>query len=400
MESNQPKLLYITTHGTSAISLMRGQLAMLKERGFHVTLIASPSDELNIAGKREGVDVVPIQMTREISPFADLKSLRALIKAIKQLKPDIVNAGTPKAGVLGMLASRIAKVPARIYTLRGLRLETTKGLRRRLLTFAERLASSSAHHVICVGNSLRDKYLELKLADAEKCRVLASGSSNGVNVDRFALSDEQMQVATNRRHELDLPGDSKVVGFVGRMTHDKGIEELARSFYSLKTNFPSLRLLLVGDFESGDPVDPDIRQQLLDDPHVIITGMVRDPELWYPLMDVVAYPSHREGFPNVPLEAGLAKLPVVGFKATGTIDAVVDGVTGTLLPIGDEPGLTRALQEYLTNDMLRHQHGFAGYNRTRNEFRNETIWSQLCDLYESLLPNEKRPQAVREQRAA
>lgn len=400
MESNQPKLLYITTHGTSAISLMRGQLAMLKQRGFHVTLIASPSPELEIARDREGIDVVPIPMTREISPWADFKSLRALIKAIKQCRPDIVNAGTPKAGLLGMLASRYARVPARIYTLRGLRLETTKGWKRHLLTWVEKRAAASAHDILCVGHSLRDRFVELGLAADTKCRVLANGSSNGINVDRFHLSDQQLTNVLKRRAEYEIPDDCSVVGFVGRMTHDKGIEELARSFWALKTDFPNLRLLLVGNFEDGDPVDATIRQQLTSDPHVIITGFTGDPEHWYPLMDVVAYPSHREGFPNVPLEAGIAKLPVVGYKATGTIDAVLDGETGTLVNIGDETGLTHALHQYLTNDFLRHQHGQAAHDRAVADFRNEIIWTELCDLYESLLPLGKRPQPEREQRAA
>lgn len=379
---------------------MRGQLTMIKARGFHVTLIASPSDELDLVAEREGVDVVRIPMNREISPLADLKSLFALVKAIKRIRPDIVNAGTPKAGLLGMLAARIAKVPARIYTLRGLRLETTTGWRRHLLTMVERVASSSAHQVICVGNSLRQKYLELRLADPRKCKVLASGSSNGVNVDRFELNDEQLKIAAQRRQELGISDGCQVVGFLGRMTHDKGIEELARSFWALKPDFPNLKLLLVGDFENGDPVDSLVRQLLIDDPQVIITGIIHDPELWYPLMDLIAYPSYREGFPNVPLEAGVARLPVVGFKATGTIDAVVDGVTGTLLDIGDEAGLTRAIRDYLTNDILRHGHGNAGHDRVVQHFRNEIIWGELCDLYDSLLPSKKRQQPNREQRAA
>ena len=379
---------------------MRGQLTMIKARGFHVTLIASPSDELDLVAEREGVDVVPISMNREISPLADLKSLFALVTAIKRIRPDIVNAGTPKAGLLGMLAARIAKVPARIYTLRGLRLETTTGWRRHLLTMVERVASSSAHQVICVGHSLRQKYLELRLANPRKCKVLASGSSNGVNLERFKLNDEQLKIAAQRRQELGISADCQVVGFLGRMTHDKGIEELARSFWALKPDFPNLKLLLVGDFETGDPVDPLVRQRLIDDPQVIITGIIHDPELWYPLMDLIAYPSYREGFPNVPLEAGVARLPVVGFKATGTIDAVVDGVTGTLLDIGDEVGLTQAIRDYLTNDILRHRHGNAGHDRVVKYFRNEIIWGELCDLYDSLLPSKKRQQPNREQRAA
>ena len=387
----RPRLVYVTTHGASALGLMRGQLSLMRDRGFEVIVIASPSPELDAAAEREGVHSIGLEMAREMSPVADIRSLWNLIRVLRELRPDIVNAGTPKAGVLGMLAGWIARVPSRIYTLRGLRLETTRGLKRLILANAERLAAACAQRVICVSASLREVYLSLRLARAVKCIVLGSGSSNGINVRRFQLSEAQHAEAATLREKFGIPVDAPAIGFVGRLVRDKGIVELFDSFRQLQPRIPGLRLVLVGDFEAGDPVPTDVVQQLRSDPAVTITGFVRNAELYYDLFDVLAFPSYREGFPNVPLEAAAAGLPVVGFAATGTLDAVVEGVTGSLVAVGDTSALTTALHRYLTDDLLRFRHGDAGRQRVASEFRNETIWNALFELYVSQLPEAKRP---------
>ena len=399
MDSNdqRPRLLYITTHGKAALGLMRGQLATVRQRGFDVTIAASPSWELDAVTEREDVPTIAVPMNREITPLQDLVALYRLVKVMKQVRPDIVNAGTPKAGLLGMIAARIANVPARIYVLRGLRLETTSGLKRLLLKTTERIASACAHQVVCVSDSMRQVYVAQKLAPAWKCMLPGPGSSNGIDVSRFEKTDERLNAARDIRRKLQIPIDAPVIGFVGRLTRDKGIVELADAFRSVQQSHPDARLLLVGEFESGDPVPQETIDWLRSNSAVCVAGFSKDPSNFYSVMDLLAFPSYREGFPNVPLEAAAASIPVVGFAATGTVDAIANGQTGTLVPIGDVAALAEAISQYLSNDLLRFQHGRAGHQRASTEFPNEVIWDAMCSLYTSMLPKNRQPTPVADQ---
>ncbi len=376
-----PRVACLATDPITTRVLMAGQLSFLRQQGFDVTLIAGPGVDLEQSAAREGVRMIPVPMTREISPLQDWRSLRNLKGVLQELQPDIVNAGTPKAGLLGMLAATWARVPIRIYTLRGLRLETATGAKRLLLTTTERVAAGCAHKVVCVSPSLRDAFVHHRLGSSRQAVVLGGGSSNGVDADRFAATPARDQEARAIRQSMGIPDDARVIGFVGRLTRDKGVAELLEVFRTLEQEQPDLHMLLVGGFEEGDPLCSRLRDEIWTHPRVHITGFVNDTAAYYSAFDLLVFPSHREGLPNVPLEAAASGRPTAGFAATGTVDAVLNGQTGTLVPVGDVTGLTEAVRRYLLDPLLLARHGKQAQLRVQTEFRREVIWQALADLY-------------------
>ncbi|HEX5829567.1 MAG TPA: glycosyltransferase, partial [Gemmatimonadaceae bacterium] len=205
--------------------------------------------------------------------------------------------------------------------------------------------------------------------------VLGAGMSNGVDATRFAPTDAPSE-----------SDGAPVIGFVGRLARDKGVEELACAWHALREEFPSARLLLVGAWEPEDPVDPRWRAALETDERVTLAGVVDDVVSYYRRMSVLAFPSHgSEGFPNAPMEAAAVGLPVVATRVVGCVDAVLDGVTGTLVPPRDATALAAALRVYLHDPMLGRRHGAAGRERVCREFQPEAIWTALHREYLRLL---------------
>jgi glycosyltransferase involved in cell wall biosynthesis len=357
----------------------------LQDGGFDPILVSSPGERLQHLAEKAGVQHAAIPMNREMAPLSDLRSLWRLYRFMRRTRPTITNVGTPKAGLLGGLAAWLSGVPYRIYTLHGLRLETTAGWKRTLLRWAERLACSCAHRVICVGPSVRRRAVELKLVAAEKTVIMASGSFCGVDVQRFSPQVVNSAVQDRLAERLGIPNGAPVIGFVGRFTRDKGVPELVAAFGQLRQAWPELRLLLVGEFENGDPVPPGIRQQIETDPHIVCAGSVADTAPYYGLMTAFVLPSYREGFPVVTIEAQACGVPVVTTTATGAIDSIVDGVTGFLVPVGNAPALAARIDQLLRDPQLRARMGQSGRELVVRKFRQEILGQALLEEYRRML---------------
>jgi glycosyltransferase involved in cell wall biosynthesis len=239
--------------------------------------------------------------------------------------------------------------------------------------------------VICVSESLRQKAIELGIVDASRTTVLGGGSCNGIDAGRLAPTTEALRRGRRIREKLGIPANVPVIGFVGRLTKDKGISELANAYCELRKKFPELRLLLVGEMEGGDPLTARIRSYLESEPGIMRTGFVTDPTSYYHVMDMLALPTYREGFPTVALEASAAGKPVVAARATGAVDAVVDKVTGILVPVGDSTALASALELLLRDRELAASLGAAGRERVQREFQQERVWEALGQEYSRLL---------------
>jgi glycosyltransferase involved in cell wall biosynthesis len=387
-------VLYGVTSDTS-LSFCRGHVDALKAEGFEVAFVSAPGPALRDFALSDGSNFFEIPMRRELSLLSDFFALLRLIRLIRRLRPVLTNFGTPKAGLLGNIAAFMCRVPHRVYTLHGLRLETARGWKFRLLTLSEKIACLCAHRVICVGPTLQQQAIQLGLVEPEKVVVLANGTCNGIDADLFAPVAANFARADQLRETLGLPKGVPVIGFVGRFTRDKGIPELLEAYLSLRSTHPELRLLLVGRFEEGDPVPQPVRDVIEADRKIFCAGFVSDTSPYYHLMDLLALPTYREGFPLVPLEAQAAGLPVVVTNATGANDSVRHGETGLLVPVGDAAALAEAMGSLLDDPAKRAEMGRKGQAWVRSKFDGDHVRAELMKEYHRMLQGELAPGDMR-----
>jgi glycosyltransferase involved in cell wall biosynthesis len=379
---------------TVAMSLrfLRGQARFMREHGFDVTCISSPGDEQAAFARDEGADVVSVSMARAITPFADLVAVFRLWWLFRRLAPDIVHSHTPKGGLLGMIAAWLARVPVRVYHMRGLPFETAHGFSRRILVASEKISCALAHRVICNSHSLKAVALAERLCPRDKIVTLLGGSGNGVDALETYAPERAGSRGTELRRRLAIDGAALVVGFVGRMVRDKGVPELVDAWQRVVRVHPTAHLVLGGPNEPRDPIPPATLDAIRRTPSIHAIGHVADPRDVYAAADVIVLPSHREGFPNVPLEAAAMGLPVVTTRVAGCIDSIEDGVTGTLVSVGNAGELAAAISEYLSDSTRRRSHGRAGRARVLLQFEQNALWTALLAEYDALLGQRGRRQ--------
>ena len=378
------KLLQITTV-PETLSFLKGQTGYMKARGFEVHALSSPGEFLTEFAESEQVSVYAVKMHRRITPLQDIYAIFQVWLHLRQIRPQIVHAHTPKGGLVGTISAWLARVPVRIYHIRGLPFMTATGYKRLLLRWSEKVSCLLANQVLCVSHSIREVAVA-EICPADKVKVLLGGSGNGVDASgKFNPAQVGEHTRQETRKKYGIPGEALVVGFVGRIVRDKGIAELVAAWKTLRAEFPNLHLLMVGSFEPQDAVSPDIENLLTSDERIHLTGIVYNTAPVYAAMDILTLPTYREGLPNVPLEAAAMELPVVATLIPGCIDAVQDGVTGTLVPPRNAEALADAIRMYLHDSELRRQHGQVGRDRVLREFRQEAIWEAVYQEYLQLL---------------
>ncbi|WP_422110511.1 glycosyltransferase family 4 protein [Dietzia cercidiphylli] len=375
-------MLYGTTIGSSAWSFLRGQLAFMRQQGAEVHVVSAPDRLLEKTRRREQVQTYGIPMEREISPLADLRSLYSWFRVIRRIRPDVVNVGTPKAALLGLIAGKACRVPVRVYTVRGLRYETTSGLKRLFLKSAEQLCCALSTHVIAVGHGVAKEMRSAKLSN-KAIIVIGDGSSNGVPGAQIAEGVSRLS-RTECRARLGIERDAFVIGFIGRVTSDKGSQCLSEALNLLRGKQDQFRfaLLVVGDAE-----DVESASALKDiSIPAVSTGWIDDTLPAFTAMDILCHPTRREGFPNVILEAAAARVPAITTRATGANESVVDRVTGLLIDVDDPLALCGAILELASDAEGRLTMGRHAQDRALKDYDPARIWEALVDIYRGLEP--------------
>jgi glycosyltransferase involved in cell wall biosynthesis len=342
--ATKPKILFGFTLNRS-LDLMKGLPELLVAEGWEVHIVSSPGVSLEAYGRLAGVTTHALSMTRKPNLLKDGRSFTAWLKILRKIRPDVVSIGTPKAGLLGITASFIARVPQRIYHLRGLRLETLSGLPRWAMWLLERWVILAATEVLSISPSLRKAAIEMKLVAAPKIHVVANGSSNGVDLMRFGSSKQLDERASSLAGNLQLDPELPVLGFVGRLNLDKGLDLLIEASKALNRENVAHQLLVVGSNEDATLVNL-LRQHNRCVP-VTLIDRVEDIVPYYRLMTCLVFPTRREGFGNVSVEAQASGIPVITTSSTGAIDTVEDYISGLIVPRNDAVALKRAIKDVL-----------------------------------------------------
>ena len=380
----QKTLIRITTVPMAFKVLLAGQPRFMSENGFNVIMISADGKEVEALKKQEGCQHIIVPMTRRITPLQDIVSFFKLRRIIKKYRPDIVHTHTPKAGLLGMLAARSLGVKVRIHTVGGLPLIIEKGFKRWLLMLTEKLTYFGATEVWPNSRSMMNFIIENKLTKAEKLVVIDNGSTNGIDLKKFSKQNLDEEIKNKIKESLPHIDGLKIL-CVGRMVKDKGIEELVMVFEKLQKNYP-LQLILVGPFEPHlDPLSAETLDTIINNPAITHITWSDSIEYYMNIADIFVHPSHREGFPNVILQAGAMHLPVICSDIPGNADIIQDGKTGLMFEVKNEYHLYSKLKFAIESKETTEKIAHALFEEVTQLYNRKRIHEVILDTYNRLL---------------
>ncbi|WP_456377031.1 glycosyltransferase family 4 protein [Lutibacter sp.] len=406
--NTKPTLIRITTVPMSLDKLLEGQLSFMKAN-YEVVGISSGGETLKRVALKEGIRVLPIEMSRKITPFKDLQAVYKLYQLFKKEQPFIVHTHTPKAGIVGMLAAKLACVPIRLHTVAGLPLLEVTGFKRKILNTVEKLTYGCATKVYPNSKGLKEIILKEHFTKATKLKVIANGSSNGIDTTYFnpALFSEDKKQAL--RAKLDIKKNDFVFVFVGRLVGDKGINELVSAFkkFQITSNncYPEqacterirsiegnhsllithhLKLILVGPLETDlDPLHSSTLHEIKNNPHIIPIGYQQDVRPYFAISNCLVFPSYREGFPNVVLQAGAMKLPSIVTNINGCNEIIEEDKNGWVIPVKDERAILKAMQHCLVDEVKFNKAKTNARQLIVDRYEQKMVWEAILEEYKN-----------------
>lgn len=363
--------------------LLGNQLHFMNEF-YEVTAVSSDRESLRRIARKYGIGHHHIEMTRKITPFKDLRSFWQVYRFLKTTKPEIVHTHTPKAGLIGMAAAFFAGVPVRMHTVAGLPLLEAKGLRKQILKIVERATYSFASGVYPNSFRMEEIIQKYGFCSADKMKVIGNGSSNGIDLQHFDPERYSIAEVHKIKESLGITEEDFTFVFVGRLVKDKGINELVAAFAALcKEQKGPFKLVLVGNYEEKlDPLMPATLQEISANPNIITTGFREDVRPYLAVSDALAFPSYREGFPNVVLQAAAMGLPCIVTDINGCNEIIATEVNGLLIPIKDGKALMNAMYRVYSDQTLYGKMKSNARKSIEGRYTQTQLWSQIRDEYD------------------
>ncbi len=382
------KIIRVTTVPLSLAKLLEGQLLFMKQNGFEIIAVSSKGNEISGLIEAEGCRHITIPMTRVISPFKDLVSIMRMYKLFRKEKPRIVHSHTPKAGMVAMFAAYFAGVPIRLHTVAGLPLMESKGAKRAILENVEKLTYFCATKIYPNSKNLEAFIIENSFCSKRKTQVLGNGGSNGINCEYYNLNNLIINQAEELKREFNIASDNFVFVFVGRLVKDKGIEELVKAFTLLEKKHSNVKLLLLGITEQElNPLNEYTISTIESNKNILKAGFRNDIRPFLALSHALVFPTYREGFPNVPMQAGCFHLPSIVTNINGCNEIIEDKKNGLIIPVKDEKALYAAMERLIVDEPLYASLKANARRMIVERYNQKYFWSLLLQEYQKQLKN-------------
>lgn len=378
------KIIRITTVPISLAVLLKGQLKFMSNY-YEVIGVSSFGREIALVENQENIETHVIEMTRQISPLKDLISAYKLFKFIKKEKPFIVHTHTPKAGTLGMLAARLAGVSNRLHTVAGMPLLEATGAKRQLLNIVEKVTYANATLVLPNSYGLKKIIKDLNFTTEKRLRIIGNGSSNGIDTDYFNKSNINLSQRYNLMQQLSIVQEDFVFVYVGRLVADKGINELVSAFNSISKTYNKIKLLLVGPLETElDPLNNQTILIIESNKNIITVGWQSDVRPYLAISNALVFPSYREGFPNVVMQACAMELACIVTDINGCNEIITNNKNGLVIQPKSIEALQYAMQFFIDNPVKTSEFASVARPNILENYKREVIWNELLNLYKSL----------------
>jgi glycosyltransferase involved in cell wall biosynthesis len=368
--------------------LLKGQLNFLNnQKEFEIIAVSGKGNSLEEVSKRERVKIIAVDIKREISVLNDLISLFKLWVLFRTEKPIMVHSITPKAGLLSMLAANFANVPLRLHTFTGLVFPSKTGFLKKILILMDKILCLCATNVYPEGQGVKADLITYKIT-SKPLKVIANGNINGIDTDYFNKSLIHFNLLADLKIKLKIKKTDFVFIFVGRLVKDKGINELIEAFVKLQNL--DVKLLLVGDYEHElDPLLESTLNEISNNSNIISVGFQKDVRPYFAISNCLVFPSYREGFPNVVMQAGAMELPSIVTDINGCNEIIEEGINGTIIPVKDPKSLFESMLKIVNNESWRNQLISNSRYKIVSRYEQKLVWEAILTEYKKLLIEKK-----------